>query len=1263
MSTKTNTISRYIIQYLNTMKMKINEQKIILLKNKAQLTKYINQKGGKLDDANNKVNKIREILLLYKDITSGKINDKTQAINAQIDEILKILNDPNLDKIYESLNDQEAIMNNLDIMKHVIVNAKESMQLNQERVTIKVPELQLNNRINKVNYDDIFKKIKQDLSEASKNKVSDKRQYDIDIGVLEKKITSLITDLGKHQSSLVMTVDLLKKNNSTQDFEDLKIENIKQALENDMKLEEILKTIMAPQNNISKEFKSHFFDIDKNLAKLEKEYQEKKIKEKQYNRTKRRLLRDFTRQYNIVIKDLENNINLPDRLFDGSYTIRINNNILLQMNIQQNLNNILGLLNIDPKIEKEHNNIDNLHEYFNMIYDPTKIFQKGGNIENSLLTLDGMILNYNKSYQEYQKEVELYNTRQLHKIFHSIFLVLISTNQLFTNNYVIYDYINLSILELYKRIVKNITKKIKENVRTPEILYFKKYHYITLIKLEDLLDKITPMITSKDIINISQTKGELYNRFFLLNYFKTILEIYNEQYQNKITIYSRINDIVLKDDEPFTPEEQMNKMYLSGREAAPKSLDSNINKLMYVRKNACNSIQNPTTDKQTKLSQLFTEPLVDPVKTYKFTEVFDTKNFEDSGVISKYMTLDTQLENGKGVAIITYGYSGVGKTFTLFGSSELQEKGMLQDTLDSISGLNQVKFRLFELYGHGLPYSNYWKHEDDPNKSKIDEISHYIYTYKLNILDNTLNVINTTVINPQNSGFSNFINDQNTYFEINGNVVSQIFKNFDMFMKQIEDIREKNQRIRDTPNNKVSSRSVLIYDFQLEILDNKNNKKTVPFLIIDLPGREEIVQTYVDQYLGNKVIQDLLNKKNEEMIETKFLLTNMALNPLGIAIMEPDIIINKFNNSSDQDRSDILLTRLKYAFPYNEHNDKVIVDHIYEKYDLTDKKITNPKEHKQGFIFGEELINRKIFNMSGNRFSVWDIGSLIKINNNKIEIKDYKSTQLFGYTSQKQQNSLIALHIMNRLIRLNKFAIIASIYKEIIDNKINNVIDQNIKNKNIKQLTDDLIQTNFKGELLKSQKEINIQTLQRILHYDYYLTPFEGIYINENIIGLIKFLAGSLIKDDKVRQKYLENKIQKQDLSLNFAHQQRTTRTWLITKDSRTEKDIKEFFGYKNEQLNIPEQLYSEDNHLLPNNIKIETDKLENSYKSDKIFNFDKPLITDVLEKYIKEIKDFKIFYLFGNNKNQELNNLKCEHQLSLLNNTSDFIDIIVSTE
>ena len=64
-----------------------------------------------------------------------------------------------------------------------------------------------------------------------------------------------------------------------------------------------------------------------------------------------------------------------------------------------------------------------------------------------------------------------------------------------------------------------------------------------------------------------------------------------------------------------------------------------------------------------------------------------------------------------------------------------------------------------------------------------------------------------------------------------------------------------------------------------------------------------------------------------------------------------------------------------------------------------------------------------------------------------------------------------------------------------------------------------------------------------------------------------------------------------------------------------------------------------------------------NSYSSEKIYNYDKPIVEDILQYYknrtdANPINDYRVFYLLSNNMME----LKCKHQITLLKNTTSFI-------
>ena len=342
------------------------------------------------------------------------------------------------------------------------------------------------------------------------------------------------------------------------------------------------------------------------------------------------------------------------------------------------------------------------------------------------------------------------------------------------------------------------------------------------------------------------------------------------------------------------------------------------------------------------------------LNSYKFTEVFDTQNFQFNSDMAAYMCLNSRLTGGNGVCLVTYGYSGTGKSYTLFGMPGLD--GLLQGTLNKLDGLDKIYFRLFEIYGKGLPYTDYWVETDEngKQKTKMDKIYNYLYAYKLAY--NPASADKIDVVKPNvkygntpadkewavelyGSQIKEYINkiddlragkdstykavnrnnpvenDDLSYLELSGDIYQTVFQQFKNFTDKIEQMRIDTQRVRETPNNKVSSRSILVYDFVLII--NIDGKKTpVSFLIIDLPGREEIAPTFINKYTDlptNPVLYNIIKDEFEEdktkypehkklfnstegniadiyMKELKAMLTAFTLNPITVPLYSTEII-------------------------------------------------------------------------------------------------------------------------------------------------------------------------------------------------------------------------------------------------------------------------------------------------------------------------------------------------------------------------------------
>lgn len=847
------------------------------------------------------------------------------------------------------------------------------------------------------------------------------------------------------------------------------------------------------------------------------------------------------------------------------------------------------------------------------------------------------------------------------------YLLLIATNQFFTENYVVYKYMNKGTIELYKRIATGMIRDITSGSNDYHIQYVRKYYRVIVQRLGFFLERLSNMLTSPyDIIDIKEIKGvdatsmAIRNDFMLLNYFKPIMESYNEIFQNQITIYARLNDIV--GDIGYS-----SKVFVSDNEHYGNtncSYDEHVNKI--CDKRGYTPITNKTAGNPSIMwtkQSLCTGKQEDDTPT-KFTEVFDSVNFPENSDISKYMTLETQLAKGKGVCLLTYGYSGTGKTYTLFGNESKQ--GLLQSTLVNINGLSGVDFRLFELHGYGIPYDLYWNNRD--RTSRMDDISHGIHCYNLRNTSDNIEIDDDPEKVIDSRGIKDFMNGRDGMIHIKGQFVKDIFNNFSKLTASVDNHRKKENRIRETPNNPESSRSILIYDFRLHVGKNHDND-AVKFLIVDLPGREELTETYIRPYLGNNVMRDIL-KGDTDII--RMLLTCMMLNPMAVSIFDPEIILDTVNSIDDAKiRKDIYAGILEY-------------------------KINN---------------NRKldyIANLKNDKLEVkQDIPTVAKTPSNKNVINEKEQSNYgFGYDTPEQRLSILAIFVIYNLILKNKFGVINELYGRILDERINSKINAYVDSiSDIPNIYQNLIKTRFKGETtlnivremleIKSSQIIDTddlinmigtkskenqdlwkEKLKQILKYDYILTPFEGIYINENIIGLIKYLSDQLVPDEEIKATIeVLNKDQVTQPHMDLDTLRNLARTWLMSQ-TREPDDIKKKFGITpKEYSDIYTGMMAFENNIL----KFEIDKLNqkqqyliDQYKSNKIYNFDKPIITDIMDPYIynpkydeqknkSAIKNYKLFYLFGNYSDDSKTKFKCEHQIKLLNNTENFIKAISS--
>jgi hypothetical protein len=974
---------------------------------------------------------------------------------------------------------------------------------------------------------------------------------------------------------------------------------------------------------------------------------------------------------------------------------------------------------------------------------------------------------YNELLQKYNRNITTLNSLLLNQLMHNLFLVMIAFNQLLTSNYIIHEYLQRGTLSLYKRILENMQKEILKYeanpslTKPPHIIYLIKYHKFTITKLFNFIVNLVDYLNTEKAerakkctelecashpqkimcnracakdknIDINSCTGKTADCFLLLNHFKDILMQYNSMYASKVTIYARVND--LGDTmEPNNVESCGQMTYLSMFDTAIRpdtescALKVDNQDILKQQPDAKQLIVSLDTCPEAKKEF---QGKVNDIEKIQFTEVFDPTLYPENGDISKYMTVETLLAQKRGIAMMTYGYSGTGKTFTLFGNNEQKLQGILQSTLNGINGLKKVQFRLIELYGYGVPYPHYWQ-------LNLDGIYHRIYHYVIvNKPDEKLTTEETYEIMPTN--FSDYINDnvskisakdkygktisslgESSYITVPENQIDEVFQKFENFVNNVDRERINTQRIRDTPNNPVSSRSVVIYDFKLTVSGDNEQDNTVPFLIVDLPGREEIVQTYVEPYLKNPVIREILDKKtsaeskynlvtsefekSDDFKRLKLMLGFAALNPLGMVLFDPELVIDTIlfsdGSTKKKPRNTVdLIGKMPMKFSVNK--------------DVAGS-VPDPNNSKMNILTGEfDLMEEKI-NPNGK-----NLGLFITVQKEKNYIKSYDvklktegGNNIFGmgYSSKKQNFMVFGIHLLNRVIMKNKFDLLKQIIEKFCEKYINRYIvdwldkftslDANLKNK-----LEKLAETNFKSYFWKSQYESLIKKegellvkdgkktklydlILNVFTYNYYLTPYEGIYINENIIGLIKYLAytsklpgtGSISKDDEENAtKFVRQIVCEQDTSLNFSNQQKIVRVWASNQETGEEK-MQELYHFpdkaKPKNPNIPEKCHHEEKLGLPIRFikKVENEvitydyslfdtiyqTLIESYKSDQIFNFEKPMIKTLLEPYMVKIFDYKVLYLLANYKKEEVRNRKCKHQYKLFYNTKDFIQSI----
>jgi len=731
--------------------------------------------------------------------------------------------------------------------------------------------------------------------------------------------------------------------------------------------------------------------------------------------------------------------------------------------------------------------------------------------------------------------------------------------------------------------------------------------------------------------------------YFLFNIFFRILDEYASKLP-PVANYMRINDIPDPLSLPI------------GRNLTFNSKAGNKNKLDDQSVKLC---ANLTTQKDK-------ESRSNAMQKLDFAEIFD-QSFKDNDSLAHYMGLADSLKKGKSIMLLTYGYSGVGKTFTLFGSAKNPQSkiaGLLQTVLNNIPGDNKIELKVFELYGLGVPYKFYWSRSD----SNFD---HFIYNYT--IQPETTIVNDPTGIRP-GQDFTNILDRTQKYQDLKKSQIDS----FSEIIEGIDKIRKETGRIKATLNNPESSRSIMIYDFKITFEDGKK----VSFVVMDLPGKENIFQTFCGSNKTNNGYDanDLFRPKdvfynyrkglgydqgNKQLIggtyNPKMIKTMMYMNPLWLSSI-PEI-------AEYFDKPTTSINKLDPEKPLTDNSSGATIYYI-DQSQLTNQLLDSFYSlHTNNLNRGSHLMVAKA--------------------NSQEQTKHYggATTNNFGNVSPDDKVKLAVAGICDRAKK--------NIINLIQDSKLSELGEQ--------------INNMLEDETAKKQR------------YGY--AGLEGIYINENILGLLEILSLK-IQEDRIKDKSLLPAFKPK----HVVCEQKEIYKELYKKLPRTPVDIKLLLdlkrvskvndnGQDTYKINNNADIFVEDDELfsqikffqeiittknrnpeffkstianpfdtfmrtetdleikvvnetkgITKNIEDNKNNWINNYNYNKIFNIRDPPIKSILKPYLDDpqFKNFYLFFVVSNNL--KVTKLEtggssttdtCDKQLQLLYDTRHFMDII----
>lgn len=889
-----------------------------------------------------------------------------------------------------------------------------------------------------------------------------------------------------------------------------------------------------------------------------------------------------------------------------------------------------------------------------------------------------------RKMKEVRKALELlikkYNIRYVQFYNFQKYIVNYVSIKIAAGGYSYYQFVSKGLISYYGELLKGLKEifdkfddykkfNLDADLRKSENKWFYGKHYFMIKILNTFFDKLyktwdeKEKATDVDVRTAwnrdeKQIKTDDNNKkyWFLFNIFINILDAYSMTLPS-IANYIRINEIKnIKQGEGLPNISNINNYTFN------KGSKYSLELTGTTRNNSDAEVPSglqacPTLDPTEGINP-------DEISKVKFQEVFDKDFTNDS--LSSYMGLSNFLKKGKSIMILTYGYSGVGKSFTLFGKSGA--KGMLQSTLAYLGDSVNISVKPFELYGLGVPYKFYWK-----DSSKF---THFIYAYTITPGQATLSGKADRIVREEFSTFLNRSNDKN-YSKLDLNQIN----NFSNIVELIDNERRETGRIKATVNNPESSRSIMIYDFKISKKNAKEGDAPVHFVVMDLPGKENLFETYCAKEYTNFELDPKFTTFTDPTPEQSaaggkydptYLKAMFYINPLWLSLIPETAKHFDYQNAD------------------NHFNLKNPRGGIAENGDRTGESIQ---------VYGNYLIN------AGMK-SFFDSVYAPKNRTSKNFDREVSFTKLEASNANLQYGVFTGI----RADYGNSSSLAGNIKANAIRNKLglNSLMERSmftivklIKEGNLEKL----------GELLNSMLANEDAKAKK---YGY--AGLEGIYINENILGLLQVLSNrirAIKKKDKVevvcrqketyRELYDAKEPERLAIDIKLLESARPDRKFIqlnteenalapgeqIKDDQPFFVDEDEFYSqimwmkdngralyygvddYDTKHKTTPkygktgDDAYFLDSQLRdPIKMREFADKI-NNYNYNKIFNIEEPPIQKVLEEYLDEIDNYYLFFVVSNNlKSSGAPVLgqgieTCDKQMKLIHDTRYFMSVI----